>query len=128
VIFTSNLDGFCTRRVGMLRNEPGAASEGEPGAPARDSRERLTTIRTQVQQVPGTQASCYRDLHVRLVRHRIVRAPWQALDDAEREDAPTSFDGHAPRALTPLVLDPPHPLPFISNPSTNRGPRSGDFR
>jgi polyphosphate kinase len=120
-IFTSNLDEFYMKHVGMLRGKARAESEDDPVAPAGDSRERLATIRSRVQELLAVQASCYRDLRSRLAGQGIVLADWDALDEAQREEAGRYFDINVSPALTPLGFDPTHPFPFISNLSTNWG-------
>ena len=120
-IFTSNLDEFFMKRVGALRGNARAESEDDPVAPAGDARERLATIRERVQAMLEQQAACYRDLRARLAARGIVLADWQALDEAQRDEAGRYFDVNVSPALTPLGFDPAHPFPFISNLSTNWG-------
>lgn len=120
-IFTSNLDEFYMKRVGVLRGNAHPESEDDPVAHAGDSGKRLATIRTLVQGMLEQQATCYRELRRRLVAHGIVLADWEMLDAPQRDEAGRYFDVNVSPALTPLGFDPAHPFPFISNLSTNWG-------
>jgi len=121
-IFTSNLDEFFMKRVGMLRGRAHVESEDEPGLVlASDSRERLRRVRAEVQIMLREQAECFWRLCSLLRQSGIVLATWSELDDAEREEASRYFDVNVSPALTPLGFDPAHPFPFMSNLSTNWG-------
>ena len=121
-IFTSNLDEFYMKRVGLLRGKAQVESEEDPVTRAGDARDRLTSIRIVVSELLAEQATCYRDtLLPALRRHGIVLASWSELTDAQRHEASSYFDQNVSPALTPLGFDPAHPFPFISNLSTNWG-------
>src|SRR5512139_2301100 len=47
-IFTSNLDEFFMKRMGILRGKAQAADEDDPGTRAKDARAHLATIRRVV--------------------------------------------------------------------------------
>lgn len=102
-IFTSNLDEFYMKRVGLL------------------PRKRLVEIRTKVIEQLKRQAQCYQDLLPRLAEHGVFLLEWQQLTEAQREEAGALFDHNVSPALTPLGMDPAHPFPFMSNLSTNWG-------
>lgn len=102
-IFTSNLDEFYMKRVGLL------------------PRKRLAEIRVKVIEQLKQQAQCYQDLLPRLAEHGIFLLEWQQLTEAQREEAGALFDHNVSPALTPLGMDPAHPFPFMSNLSTNWG-------
>ncbi|MBK8182263.1 MAG: polyphosphate kinase 1 [Candidatus Competibacteraceae bacterium] len=102
-IFSSNLDEFYMKRVGLL------------------PRKRLAQIREKVLEQLAQQARCYQDLVPRLAEHGIFLAEWEQLTEAQREEASILFDHNVSPALTPLGMDPAHPFPFMSNLSTNWG-------
>ena len=102
-IFTSNLDEFYMKRVGLL------------------SLKRLAEVREKVLDQLERQARCYRDLAPRLAEHGIFLVEWEQLTDAQREAAGELFDHNVSPALTPLGMDPAHPFPFMSHLSTHWG-------
>lgn len=66
------------------------------------------------------QAECYRQSIVpALANHGILLRRWNELTDTQREEAGEYFDNHVSAALMPLVIDPEHPFPFLSNLSTS---------
>jgi polyphosphate kinase len=121
-IFTSNLDEFYMKRVGLLRGKAQVESEEDPVTRAGDARDRLTSIRTVVSELLAEQAACYEEILLPALRQQgIVLAGWEELTEAQRREASTYFDHNVSPALTPLGFDPHHPFPFISNLSTNWG-------
>jgi polyphosphate kinase len=104
-IFTSNLDEFFMKRIALLR---GGAS------PERVNL--LEQIRARVLESLERQAACFRDQIVpELASHRIHLRKWDDLSDAQRAELSRGFDFEISAALTPLVFDPAHPFPFLSN-------------
>ncbi|HXY11790.1 MAG TPA: polyphosphate kinase 1 [Terriglobales bacterium] len=108
-IFTSNLDEFFMKRVSVLRQGPGEAQR----ALLRQVREKLLPMLSQ-------QADCYRKTLVPgLAKHGILLRRWDELSLRQQEEAREYFDSCVSAALTPLVIDPEHPFPFLSNLSTS---------
>jgi polyphosphate kinase len=104
-IFTSNLDEFFMKRVALLR-----------GGTAPERVKLLERIRERVVGSLGRQAACFRDQIVtELARHGVHLLKWDDLSDSQREELSRSFDSEISAALTPLVFDPAHPFPFLSN-------------
>ena len=121
-IFTSNLDEFYMKRVGLLRGVVAKAkNEDDPVARAGGTRERLERIRQTVLDLLTAQAHCYQELLPKLASHSIFLTTWGDLTEAQREEASQFFDRNVSPALTPLGLDPAHPFPFMSSLSTNWG-------
>ena len=108
-IFSSNLDEFFMKRMSFLRK--GSAPE----------RARLlATIRERLQHSLQRQADCFRKTLVPgLANHGIHLRRWNDLTPAQQEEAGAYFDREISPALTPLVFDPAHPFPFLSNLSTS---------
>ena len=108
-IFTSNLDEFFMKRAVALR-------EGETEATrslTRQLRDRLTPMLQR-------QAECYRQVIIPgLAAHGVYLRSWDELTQVQREEAARYFDSQLSPALTPLVVDPLHPFPFLSNLSTS---------
>lgn len=131
-IFTSNLDEFYMKRVGLLRGLATVESEDDPVARVGSTRDRLTQIRQTVLEQLAEQARCYQELVPLLAEHGIILATWDTLTLAQRDEVSSFFDRNVSPALTPLGMDPAHPFPFMSNLSTNWGflllnPDSGEF-
>src|SRR5215510_7982320 len=103
-IFTANLDEFFMKRIAVLR-------------------ETLTPERLQLLEqlrVLHQQAACFRDRIVPgLAQHGVQLRRWDDLTAGQKLEASAYFDTHISPALTPLVIDPVHHFPFLSNPSTS---------
>jgi polyphosphate kinase len=104
-IFTANLDEFFMKRISVLR---------KGSTPERT--QLLSAIRKRLFQSLDLQADCFRHKLVpELARHGIHLRRWEELNTAQREEAGSYFDSQISPALTPLVFDPAHPFPFLSN-------------
>jgi len=108
-IFTSNLDEFFMKRASVLRQV------------SRDAqRSLLQQLREKLLPMLEKQAHCYRKTIVPgLAEQGIFLRYWSELTPAQQEEAGKYFDSQLSPALTPLVIDPVHPFPFISNLSTS---------
>src|SRR5215510_2708382 len=107
-IFTSNLDEFFMKRVAQLRREPTGGSA------------LLGRVRDKLLAQIREQAACYRHQIIpALAAHGIAVLRWEDLTPAHQDEASRYFDSHVSPALTPLVIDPDHPFPFLSNLSTS---------
>ncbi len=108
-IFSSNLDEFFMKRVSVLRK--GSAPE----------RVRLfATIRERLTSSLKRQADCFRNTLVPgLAKHGIHLRRWDELTAGQQDETSAYFDREVSPALTPLVFDPAHPFPFLSNLSTS---------
>lgn len=121
-IFTSNLDEFFMKRVSVLRQ--GGAEQQR--ALRQQVREKLLPMLSQ-------QAACYRKTVVPgLAKHGVLLRRWDELTARQQEEASDYFDSRISAALTPLVIDPEHPFPFLSNLSTSltfrlQDPERGEF-
>ena len=66
------------------------------------------------------QGACYRQTLIpALAEHGVFLRRWDDLSPAQREEASAYFDASVSAALTPLVINPEHPFPFLSNLSTS---------
>ena len=108
-IFTSNLDEFFMKRETVLRQ---GATDAQ--------RALLQQVRDKIQLQLNRQAECYRHVIVPgLADHGVFLRGWDDLTPAQRNEAGKYFDSELSPALTPLVIDPVHPFPFLSNLSTS---------
>ena len=108
-IFTSNLDEFFMKRISILRR--GSAVE---------QIKLLAQVHDRLTQSLGRQAACYRDQIVpELAKQGVQLLKWDDLTPGQREEAERYFEAEISAAITPLVFDPAHPFPFLSNLSTS---------
>src|SRR5271166_4006553 len=108
-IFASNNDEFFMKRVAVLRQVKSGAR-----APL------LQRLRDKLLSQIRRQAECYRQSIVPgLAKHGISLRRWDELTPGQQEEARSYFEYDVSPALTPLVIDPDHPFPFLSNLSTS---------
>ena len=108
-IFTSNLDEFFMKRETVLRQ---GATDAQ--------RALLQQVREKIQFQLDRQAECYRQVIIPgLADHGVFLRRWDDLTPAQQKEAGKYFDSQLSPALTPLVIDPVHPFPFLSNLSTS---------
>jgi polyphosphate kinase len=108
-IFTSNLDEFFMKRWAVLREGDTESQRSLRGA-----------LREKLLPMLERQAECYRDvIKPGLAEHGVLLRYWHELTAKQQEEAGRYFDSHLSPALMPLVIDPVHPFPFISNLSTS---------
>jgi polyphosphate kinase len=108
-IFTTNLDEFFMKRIAVLR---------EKLTPER--LKLLEQIREKLVPLLHRQAECFRRSIVpALADYGVHLRRWDDLTAAQRLEAGKYFDSEISAALTPLVIDPAHPFPFLSNLSTS---------
>src|ERR1019366_5657998 len=60
-----------------------------------------------------------RNIVPELARRGVFLRRWDELTTAQQEEAEQYFETSLSPALTPLVIDPAHPFPFLSNLSTS---------
>ncbi len=108
-IFNANLDEFFMKRVSVLRT--------------RSTPERISLhgrVRERLLQSLRRQAECFREQLVpELARHGVHLRKWDDLTPAQQGEIGRFFDAEISPALTPLVFDPVHAFPFLSNLSTS---------
>ncbi len=132
-ISANNLDEFYTKRVGWLRRMRAA----DPRAQTADGR----TIAEQMEMVidrclamrAEIESAWRQDLAPRLAEAGIQIVRYEDLDREARERLTSYFEHAIFPVLTPLVVDPAHPFPFISSGSLSlalnvRHPANGQDR
>ncbi len=108
-IFTSNLDEFFMKRISILRQDT---------TPERANL--LGEVRRRLVESLQRQAECFRGQVVPgLAANGIRVVNWDGLTEAQQEEAGRYFDSEISPALIPLVFDPAHAFPFLSNLSTS---------
>jgi polyphosphate kinase len=118
-IFASNLDEFFMVRVaGLMRRM--AAGFPVAGADGRTAGQLLKNTRTQAGLLETRHAAVFADLvKPELAARGIEILRWKELTGDERAGLTELFRKSVYPVLTPLVVDPAHPFPFISGLSLN---------
>jgi polyphosphate kinase len=120
-IFSSNLDEFFMKRIGVLREQAGDTDD-DPSAASNAVTATFAQVRLRIRALLDTQARCYRDGILPGLAARGIRlVRWDGLTPPQQYELERYFDSHISPALTPLGFDPAHPFPFMSNQSTNWG-------
>ncbi|MEO9255317.1 MAG: polyphosphate kinase 1, partial [Tepidiformaceae bacterium] len=132
-ITASNLDEFYTKRVGWLRRVLNA----DPRTQTVDGRtiaEQLGLVIERCLKMRHDSEDCWTSVLAPALAERCVSiVPFAALDSEAQERLRTYFEQAIFPVLTPLVVDPAHPFPFISSGSLSlalnvRHPRGGQDR
>jgi polyphosphate kinase len=114
-IFASGLDEFFMVRVAgrMRRMATGLPVENASG---KSSREVLRITLEKARELSLRHALCYSDmLQPALGDEGIEILRWKELTPSEQADLQHLFRERIYPVLTPLVVDPSHPFPYISN-------------
>ncbi|GAA4515388.1 RNA degradosome polyphosphate kinase [Actinoallomurus oryzae] len=118
-IFASNLDEFFMVRVAGLtrRMATGIAVQTASG---RQPREVLARTSEVAHELMLRHAACFHDeILPALAKEGIEILRWDELADTEKEELHRLFRRRIYPVLTPLVVDPAHPFPYISGLSLN---------
>ncbi|MFM8598432.1 MAG: RNA degradosome polyphosphate kinase [Mycobacterium sp.] len=129
-IFASNLDEFYMVRVAGLkrRDEMGLSVRSADGLTPR---EQLQLIGERTQQLATRHAQVFMDsVRPALAEEGILIVRWSELTEADRSELSTYFSEQVFPVLTPLAVDPAHPVPVVSGLSLNlaitvRSPEDG---
>jgi polyphosphate kinase len=120
-IVSSNLDEFFMVRVASLKAkiERGNANVNSAGYKPKQL---LKLVSNRSQELVRIQSERFRDVIVpELAAHGIEFIKISELSVAEREHLDTYYRQRIFPVLTPLVVDPSHPFPYISGLSLNIG-------
>ena len=120
-IFSSNLDEFFMVRVASLKAkiERGVTT---PNSAGYTPRELLKIVLERTQNLVNIQAERFKDVIIpELASHGIEFCKISELTDEERSQLKDYYDKRIFPVLTPLVVDPSHPFPYISGLSLNIG-------
>lgn len=118
-IFTSNLDEFFMKRVGLLKRtvHMGVDTVGPDGITPR---QQLLAIRGMVGELCDQQIKIYNEeLRPALATAGVEIVNYNDLPGKDKRWAEEWYRTNVFATLTPLAVDPTHRFPFISNLSTN---------
>jgi polyphosphate kinase len=127
-IFASNLDEFFMVRVAgrMRRMAAGLPVESTSG---RTSRQILRNTLTTAQELSARHARCFAEEMLPALGHEGIEVlRWKELSATEQDDLHTLFRERIYPVLTPLVVDPAHPFPYISGLSLSLAVMIADSR
>ncbi|HEX8008804.1 MAG TPA: RNA degradosome polyphosphate kinase [Trebonia sp.] len=118
-IFASNLDEFFMVRVaGLMRRR--AVGFPVEGAGAMMPGQVLANTLASARELTKRHATTFSDrIHPELAEGGIEILRWKELSKTEQDDLTHLFRTRIYPVLTPLVVDPAHPFPFISGLSLN---------
>jgi len=120
-IFSSNLDEFFMVRVASLKAkiERGVTTANSAGYTPQ---ELLKIVLQRTQELVRIQAERFRDVIVpELAQHGIEFLKIDELSQDERDHLKDYYNKRIFPVLTPLVVDPSHPFPYISGLSLSIG-------
>ena len=114
-IASSNLDEFFQVRVAALRDQV-AAGVDETTPDGRTALQQLEAIGERVTAFVDTQETLVREVLLpELSENGISILRWEDLDDPAKAKMSEFYESRIHPVLTPLVVDPGHPFPYISN-------------
>lgn len=132
-ICSSNLDEFYQIRVAALKDQ--VAGDVHTTTPdGRSPSEQLREITSRTQNFVQRQHDAWcNELVPQLELAGVQVVNWTSLTETEKEKLSDEFTKRIFPVLTPLVVDPAHPFPYISNLALNlavvaRDPNSGEQR
>jgi polyphosphate kinase len=118
-IFASNLDEFFMVRIAGLMRRMAAGLPVENVVGLTPSQLLRSTL-TQIRQLTSRHAEVFANLvKPELAARGIEILRWKELTGGERAELTELFGSSIYPVLTPLVVDPAHPFPFISGLSLN---------
>lgn len=118
-IFTSNLDEFFMKRVGLVKRQV-HAGVNTPAPDGLTPRQQLQAMRSLVSILQDEQSIIWtRSILPRLTANDIHLVRYEDLSEKDKAWADDWYRQNVFPALTPLAVDPTHRFPFISNLSDN---------
>ncbi len=132
-ICSSNLDEFYQIRVAALKDQV-AGDVYTPTVDGLTPQQQLHEITRRTQDFVNRQHKVWsQELLPRLNQSEVSVVGWSDLSETEKARLSDDFDRRIFPVLTPLVVDPAHPFPYISNLAMNlavvaRDPQSSEHR
>jgi polyphosphate kinase len=127
-IFASNLDEFFMVRVAGLMRRMAAGFPVEGHGVRLPGQVLENTLELAGQQTVRHARDFTDQIRGELAEHGIEILRWKELAETERKNLADLFRRRIYPVLTPLVVDPAHPFPFISGLSLNLGVMIADPR
>ncbi len=125
-IFARNLDEFFMVRVSGLKQQYAAGLKTR-AADGRTPAEQLAAISAKLRPLLDRHQACWTELRPRLSAEGIRVLDYGELNAGQKKELADYFAREVFPVLTPLVVDPGHPFPHISNLSLNLGVEVADL-
>jgi len=120
-IFSSNLDEFFMVRVASIKSKIDRGITA-PNSAGYTPKELLKIVLDRTQALVNIQADRFKNQIIPELRHHGIEfLKINELTDDEREQLKKYYNERIFPVLTPLVVDPSHPFPYISGLSLNVG-------
>lgn len=114
-ITTTNLDEFVSKRVGGLKQQVTAGVD-RLTVDGRTPQQQLDEIRAVIRDMVTEQSRCFlEDVRPQLAANGIHLLDYDALTATQQDALNERFEKELLPMLTPLIVDPGHPFPFLSN-------------
>ena len=117
-IFASNIDEFFMKRIGGLILQA-ATGVSELSVDGRTPQQQLTEVRALVTEIESERDRQLPGLLEQLAEHDIRIVNYRQLEQATQDEIRRRYIDNIFPLVTPQVIDPAHPFPFISNLSLN---------
>ena len=117
-IFASNIDEFFMKRIGGLKLQA-AAGVAELSVDGRTPQQQLSEVHKLVEAMESERDRLLPQLLAQLAEHDIKILAYRELDANSRAELRRHYIDNIFPLVTPQVIDPAHPFPFISNLSLN---------
>ena len=118
-IFSNNLDEFFMVRVASLKAQV-EAGINKKSIDGLNPKEQLTKINKEVKKLTTLQENYVNnELKNELKKQGVILKKYKDLTENQKNWCNNYFTSSVFPLLTPLVVDPAHPFPFISNLSLN---------
>ncbi len=117
-IFASNIDEFFMKRIGGLILQA-ATGVSELSVDGRTPQQQLTEVRALVTEIESERDRQLPGLLEQLAEHDIRIVKYRKLEQATQDEIRRRYIDNIFPLVTPQVIDPAHPFPFISNLSLN---------
>ncbi len=117
-ILSSNLDEFFMKRIGGLKQQVGAGVH-ELSIDGRTPADQITACHALVREIKQEQRRLGLELKSRLRRKGIRICGFLDLTEEQQAAIRQHYMENIFPLVTPMVMDPAHPFPFISNLSLN---------
>ena len=117
-IFSSNIDEFFMKRIGGLKIQV-ATGVSTLSVDGHTPSQQLAAARAMVTEIENERDRCLPDLLAQLEENGICILKYNQLDKKEKEEIRQYYIDNIFALVTPQVIDPAHPFPFISNLSLN---------
>jgi len=117
-IFASNMDEFFMKRIGGLKLQV-ATGVSELTVDGRSPQQQLDESWSMVREIESERDHHLPALLQELARHEIEISPYRELSEQQQQQIRAYYIENIFPLVTPQVVDPAHPFPFISNLSLN---------